>query len=118
MFYTYDSIGMMIIHSCTPEERENPDIIRKTRINRIAQGSGTSYTEVKNLLKQWDQMNSMMKNLLGKKTRSKKRGPGMPGLEGMDAGAFPGGIPSGFDMSKMQQMMAQGGKVKRKKHPW
>ncbi len=108
----------IIIQSCTPGERKNPDMIRKTRISRIAQGSGTSYTEVKQVLNQWEQMNNWMKKMTNPKKRGKKRGSGMPGMEGMDAGAFPGGIPSGFDMSKMQQMMTQGGKVKRKKHPW
>jgi signal recognition particle subunit SRP54 len=101
----------VIIQSCTPEERENPALIKKTRITRIARGSGTTYTEVKGMLKNWKQMNSMMKNLLGKKRRGRGKGGAQSGLPGID------GLPGGMDMGKIQQMMGQQGK-KRKKHPW
>lgn len=49
-----------IIHSMTPYERENPDIIKGTRRQRIANGSGTTLQEVNRLLKQFDQMKQMM----------------------------------------------------------
>ncbi len=52
-----------IIQSMTPEERANPDIISGNRKNRIAKGSGTSITQVNNLMKQFDQMRKMMKNM-------------------------------------------------------
>ncbi len=50
-----------IIYSMTPEERRNPKIINGSRKKRIARGSGTSIQEVNQLLKQFNQMRSMMK---------------------------------------------------------
>jgi signal recognition particle subunit SRP54 len=52
-----------IIRSMTPKERENPDIINGSRKNRIAKGSGTSVTEVNQLLKQFNEMRKMMKTM-------------------------------------------------------
>lgn len=50
-----------IIRSMTKEERENPRIIRRSRINRIANGSGTTVKDVNQLLKQYDKMKSQMR---------------------------------------------------------
>jgi signal recognition particle subunit SRP54 len=50
-----------IIGSMTPEERSNPDIIKGSRRQRIARGSGTELAEVNRLLKQFEQTRSMMK---------------------------------------------------------
>jgi signal recognition particle subunit SRP54 len=47
----------------TPKEREKPDIIDGSRKKRIAAGSGTDIVQVNNLLKQFDQMRSMMKKV-------------------------------------------------------
>ena len=55
-----------IILSMTPKERLNPDIINGSRRKRIAAGSGTSVEDVNRLLKQFDQMKKMMKQLSGK----------------------------------------------------
>ena len=55
-----------IILSMTMKERMNPDIINGSRRKRIAQGSGTSVEDVNRLLKQFDQMKKMMKQLSGK----------------------------------------------------
>jgi signal recognition particle subunit SRP54 len=52
-----------IILSMTPEEREHPEILNGRRRQRIAYGSGTSIQTVNQLLKQFDQMKKMMKNL-------------------------------------------------------
>jgi signal recognition particle subunit SRP54 len=52
-----------IIHSMTPFERENPDVINGSRRKRIAHGSGTTVTEVNKLLKQFEDMRKMMKNM-------------------------------------------------------
>lgn len=49
-----------IINSMTPKERENPEIIRGSRVQRIAKGSGTQIQDVNRLLKQFDQMRKMM----------------------------------------------------------
>jgi len=50
-----------IIHSMTPYERENPDVINPSRRMRIAQGSGTNIAEVNKLIKQFDDMRKVMK---------------------------------------------------------
>lgn len=52
-----------IIKSMTQFERENPDAINPSRRNRIAKGSGTNITEVNKLIKQFDDMKKMMKQL-------------------------------------------------------
>lgn len=49
-----------IIMSMTPYEREHPDCIRGTRVQRIANGSGTKVQDVNRLLKQFDQIRKMM----------------------------------------------------------
>ena len=50
-----------IIHSMTPFERKNPEVINGTRRHRIAKGSGTTIQDVNRLLKQFDEMRKMMK---------------------------------------------------------
>ncbi len=52
-----------IINSMTPHERRLPDIIRGSRKRRIAAGSGTQVQEVNRLLKQFDQMQKLMKRM-------------------------------------------------------
>ena len=50
-----------IILSMTPEERKDPSILKASRKERIAKGSGTTVTEVNQLLKQFEEMKKMMK---------------------------------------------------------
>ncbi len=50
-----------IINSMTLRERQRPDIIKGSRKRRIAAGSGTEVQEVNRLLKQFTQMQKMMK---------------------------------------------------------
>jgi signal recognition particle subunit SRP54 len=50
-----------IIHSMTPKERSNPQLLNGSRKNRIAKGSGTTIVDVNRLLKQFDQTSKMMK---------------------------------------------------------
>ena len=52
-----------IILSMTPQERRNPDIMKASRKKRVAAGSGRSVEEVNRLLKQFDQMKVMMKQM-------------------------------------------------------
>ena len=52
-----------IILSMTPKERRNPDILKATRKQRIAKGSGRSVEEVNRLLKQFEDMKQMMKQM-------------------------------------------------------
>ena len=62
-----------MINSMTPEERDDPEIIKKSasRINRIARGSGCSPADVRELLKQFDLINKMMYGF--KKDRGMRR---------------------------------------------
>ena len=52
-----------IVLSMTPKERRNPDILKASRKQRIAKGSGRSVEEVNRLLKQFEQMKQMMKQM-------------------------------------------------------
>ena len=54
-------VNKAIIQSMTKEERQNPDIIKASRRQRIAKGSGTSVQQVNQLLKQFEQSKEMMK---------------------------------------------------------
>lgn len=70
-----------IIRSMTPKERQNPDIIDGRRRKRIADGSGRNITEVNNLMKQFEDMRKLMKqmNKMGgaKAAMSRMMPPGM-----------------------------------------
>ena len=68
-----------IILAMTAEEREKPNVINGSRRKRIATGSGTSVEEVNKLLRQYDQMNKMIKQLTaqygGKKAKKRMKIP-------------------------------------------
>ena len=76
-----------IINSMTPHERRFPAVIKGSRKRRIADGSGTQVQDVNRLLKQFTQMQKMMKKMKGGGMRKLMRGMG---------GKFPGGgMPPG-----------------------
>ncbi|MBI5249423.1 MAG: signal recognition particle protein [Desulfomonile tiedjei] len=78
-----------IINSMTPTERQAPDIINESRIDRIAKGSGRKDTEVKDLLHKFKDMRDLMVAMGGGKIRGRwKR---MKGLRKMFGGGFPMG---------------------------
>lgn len=56
-----------IIHSMTPKERRDPNIINFSRKNRIARGSGTTVQDINRLLKQFEQTKQMMKQMKNNK---------------------------------------------------
>ncbi len=72
-----------IIHSMTPQERENPQLLNGSRKSRIAQGSGQSVQEVNRLIKQFEDTRKMMKMLGNKKNLASLMGQikGMPGMK-------------------------------------
>ena len=72
----------VIISSMTPEERHNPEIFKYSRKIRVANGSGKTVADVNRVLKKYDQMKDMMKQM-------EKYGGKMP------PGGFPG-MPGGF----------------------
>lgn len=69
-----------IIQSMTKEERKKPGILKASRKQRIAKGSGTEVADVNRLLKQFEQMKAMMKMFSGGK---------MPSFGGFKGGKFP-----------------------------
>ena len=70
-----------IILSMTPKERANPAILNASRKKRIAAGSGTSVVEINRLLKGFDAMNAMMKQMSGsRKGKKMARRFGMMGF--------------------------------------
>ena len=76
-----------IILSMTMKERENPEILNKSRRERIARGSGTSIQEVNRLIKQFDQTRKMMKLVTGSKMNNMMsqmaKMPKIPGMPKM-----------------------------------
>ncbi|WAC18739.1 signal recognition particle protein [Luteolibacter sp. SL250] len=83
-----------IVLSMTPEERRKPEIIKGSRRQRIAAGSGTSLAEVNQLIKQFGEMRKMMKSPSKMKGLMRQMG-GSGGLgdmmKNMGGGKFPGG---------------------------
>ena len=66
-----------IILSMTPKERSNPEILNPSRKRRIAKGAGVDISEVNRLVKQFEQMRKMMKqmpNMMGGRRFGGKRG--------------------------------------------
>lgn len=72
-----------IIQSMTKEERKKPEILKASRKQRIAKGSGTEVADINRLLKQFEQMKSMMKMLSGGKM------PNLGAMMGGRNGKFP-----------------------------
>ncbi len=81
-----------IILSMTMAERENPSILNSSRKKRIASGSGTTVVDVNRLVKQFETMQQMTKQLTGKNMKKLQKkmgrmgGGGFPGF----GGGFPG----------------------------
>ncbi len=71
-----------IIKSMTAYERENPAILNGSRKKRIAAGSGTSVVDINRLIKQFEMMKTMTKQMTGGK-KSKHMGMGMGMGKGM-----------------------------------
>ena len=63
-----------IILSMTPEERKDPSLMNPSRKRRIAQGAGVDIAEVNRLVKQFEQMKKMMKQMPGMMKKGKRRG--------------------------------------------
>ena len=79
-----------IISSMTPKERTHPEIINQSRRTRIAKGSGTTIQDVNRLLKQFEAVQQLTKQLSGKNMKKLQKKMGrMGGLGGM-GGGFPG----------------------------
>ena len=90
-----------IINSMSKKERAKPEIIKGGRKRRIAAGSGTQIQDVNKLLKQFTQMQKMMKKMSGKGGGMRKMMSGMQGMMPGMGGGMPGagggaGLPPGL----------------------
>ena len=63
-----------IIHSMTPQERKNPNLLNPSRRNRIAKGAGVDVAEVNRLVKQFEQTRKLMKQMPGFGGKKGRRG--------------------------------------------
>ena len=69
-----------IIQSMTPKERDNPSIINYSRKKRIAAGCGLKIEEINRLLKQFEAMQKMTRQIVGMQKRGKRKKRGFPSL--------------------------------------
>ncbi len=79
-----------IVHSMTPQERANPDLINMSRKQRIAKGAGVDISVVNSFIKQFSQTRKLMKQMPGMMKKGRRRG-GMGGMFGGFGGGFPFG---------------------------
>ncbi|HUR50115.1 MAG TPA: signal recognition particle protein [Acidimicrobiales bacterium] len=96
-----------MIRSMTPAERREPDLIDGSRRSRIARGSGSTTAEVNLLLKQFKEMQRMMKNVAripGMGRAGKKKGKGRRARTGP---AGPQALAPAAPMGKPEDLLAQ-----------
>jgi signal recognition particle subunit SRP54 len=67
-----------IIRSMTPKERKNPDILNASRRKRIATGAGVTVADINQLMRQFEQMRKMLKQMMGNKRGLARGMRGMP----------------------------------------
>jgi len=79
----------VIICSMTRQERRHPEILNTSRKGRIARGSGTTVQDVNKLLKDFEQMRQVMKQLSGFQKKLGKKLPKMLGGGGFPTGGLP-----------------------------
>lgn len=85
-----------IILSMTPEERENPDLMNPSRRRRLAAGAGRPIVEVNRMIKQFNQMRKMMKQVTN---------GNMSGMQNLFGGQMPGGRMGQMAMNRMARKM-------------
>ncbi len=102
-----------IIHSMTPKERRNPDVIEASRRRRIARGSGTDVKDVSGLIKSFAQVRGMMKAMSGMSLSQRIKSVGQIGK--MAASGIMPRIKAGGTVKKRQESRKDKRK-RRKKH--
>ena len=104
-----------MILSMTLAERRNPDILNGSRRKRIARGSGTTVEELNQLLKQFAEMRTMMRQIstgkgpwaqFARQYMGGNGGQGMQGMQGLPAGMA--GMPDMGDMGNMGTLSGMG----------
>ncbi|OIQ17856.1 MAG: signal recognition particle protein [Bacteriovorax sp. MedPE-SWde] len=88
----------VIINSMTKAERQNYKIVKESRIERIAKGSGNTVVQVKDFIAKFKQMEKMMGGMM-----QMMKGGGMPSMPGM------GGMPGMPGMGKPKKKRKKGG---------
>ena len=100
-----------IIRSMTPQERAKPDMIDNSRRDRIAKGSGSSATEVTQLVGQFKQMRQMMQQMGGNKFAKRKAKKSKKGRKGggrvTPKGSTPAIPKQAFALPTLEEMEAQ-----------
>ena len=87
--WVFATSGRLWVAKLTPNERKKPEIIKATRKRRIAAGAGVQVQDVNRLLKEFEQMQEMMKKMRGGGLmKMMKRMGGMKGLKGMPGMPF------------------------------
>jgi len=83
-----------IVHSMTPRERDEVKVLNKSRVRRISKGSGTQPADVNRLVKQFDMIQKMTKQMAGTGAMGKMKA--MRELQKMETAGMPGvrGLPS------------------------
>lgn len=113
-----------IVLSMTPAERENPDLINPSRRRRLAAGAGRPIVEVNRMIKQFNQMKSMMSKAMNGNTGQMEQmmsalqgqggmPTGMPGIPGMPKSG--GNIGNKVQQMAMKRMARQIQKNKKKR---
>ena len=85
-----------IVLSMTPEERENPDLMNPSRRRRLAAGAGRPIVEVNRMIKQFNQMRKMMKQVTN---------GNMSGMQNLFGGQMPGGKMGQMAMNRLARKM-------------
>ena len=95
-----------IVMSMTPEERQNPDLMNPSRRRRLAAGAGRPIVEVNRMIKQFNQMRKMMKQVTN---------GNMSGMANLFGGQMPGGKMGQMAMNSMARNAKKAQKRKYRK---
>lgn len=95
-----------IVYSMTPAERENPDLLNPSRRRRLAAGAARPIVEVNRMIKQFNEMKKMMKQVSS---------GNMAGMEQMMGGNIPGGRLGKLAMKQMTRKMKKNKKKRNKR---
>ena len=95
-----------IVYSMTPAERENPDLLNPSRRRRLAAGAARPIVEVNRMIKQFNEMKKMMKQVSS---------GNMAGMEQMMGGNMPGGRLGKLAMKQMTRKMKKNKKKRNKR---
>lgn len=95
-----------IVYSMTPAERENPDLLNPSRRRRLAAGAARPIVEVNRMIKQFNEMKKMMKQVSS---------GNMAGMEQMMGGNVPGGRLGKLAMKQMTRKMKKNKKKRNKR---